>query len=70
MAKIPDEYKEWFSNLWHSDADEYKFFDLAQEINPIMTFYAFDHGWQFTTVLDDDFNVAQAEFMAIINRTY
>lgn len=67
---IPSEHEEWFKNLWEKNASEKEFFELAQAIDPEITFDWFDDGWQFTTILNEDYQVAQDQFMIAIEHAY
>lgn len=64
---IPKKYLEEFQNLWDSNADEYCWFEFAKIFYPNLTFQNFDHGWQWTTILNDDIEVAKNEFILAIN---
>jgi hypothetical protein len=55
-----------FQYLWKSNSNEYDFFDLAKKIKTDISFDFFDHGWQYRTVLDKDYEVAKTEFEMIL----
>lgn len=60
------ENKAWFKTLWEYNADEYQFFELARYINPDLTFFEFDYGWQYRTILDINIGHAIQEFTQIL----
>jgi len=59
--------EDWFRNLWESGADEYEFYKLAKDIlGGKITFEEFDKGWQFRTVLNEDYEQAKLEFVNLL----
>ena len=59
--------KKLFKLLWEDDtADRYDFYGLASAINPKMTFFDFDAGWQYRTVLHERFDIAIQAFTQIL----
>ena len=64
---------DWFRNLWENCANEYDFYELAQAISnecgglPVVeNFKLFDKGWQYRTVLIEDYEDAKNEFANLI----
>lgn len=64
---IPEEHLEEFENLWDSNANEYRWFEFAKVFYPDITFNEFDHAWQWTSILNEDIEVAKSEFILAIN---
>lgn len=58
--------KEWFEVLWEQNADEYRWFELAQTIKPTMTFTEFDKGWQHRNVNCEKIEQSLVEFTNLL----
>ena len=67
-----DENEDWFKNLWEAGADEYEFLELAKVVyqkaygGVPSTDDKFHEGWQFRTVLNENYNQAKHEFANLI----
>jgi len=57
---------DWFKNLWEANANQYRFYKLAKEIKPDMTFMEFEKGWQYRQVLNTSYTKAKTEFINIL----
>ena len=65
--------EDWFRNLWENCANEYDFYELAQAISSecgglpvVKDFKLFDKGWQYRTVLHENYKEAKNEFANLI----
>ena len=73
IVKLIEKNDDWFRNLWENCANEYDFYELAQAISnecgglPVVeNFKLFDKGWQYRTVLIEDYEDAKNEFANLI----
>ena len=65
--------EDWFRNLWENCANEYDFYEFAQAISnecgglpAVENFKLFDKGWQYRTVLHEDYKEAKNQFANLI----
>jgi hypothetical protein len=66
MIKFSKYYRSWFKQLWKNNANEYQFFELATKIVPSINFEYFDHGWQYRTILHENYKTAKEEFLNVL----
>ena len=73
IVKLIEKNDDWFRNLWEDCANEYDFYELAQAIScecgglpTVKDFKLFDKGWQYRTVLIEDYEDAKNEFANLI----
>ena len=70
FTKLSDYRIRQFRELWNNNSDEYEFYDLAKKIDNRLTFAKFDYGWQYCTILNENFKIATNEFLIAINGTF
>lgn len=64
-------YSSWFKNLWETGADQYEFYDLADEIyqkiaGEPLSHTRWDKAWQYRNILSPMYKQAKAEFLNAI----
>ena len=73
IVKSIEKNNDWFRSLWEDCADEYDFYELAQIISDecgglpaVKDFNLFDKGWQYRTILHENYKEAKNEFANLL----
>lgn len=56
----------WFRHLWLQSACCEEYFELAESVEPDLTFDKWNYGWQWRNVNHPDYDQAQVEFINIL----
>lgn len=61
-------YRQWFKNLWEANADQYEFYELANEIHckvfgSPLSFSKWEEAWQYRSILSSNYKQAKIEFI-------
>ena len=70
ITRLTDNQLKQHRQLWN-DNDRFGLLALARRISkPALTEQQLDHGWQWLTLLSNDYEQAANDFIMLVNRTY
>lgn len=69
------EFAEWFDSLWENNANQYKFYELANALHEevfgeLLEFSRWEHAWQYCAVWHEDEKEAKQELIRALLGLY